>query len=53
MEMVLHTKELGLIDMWVEERDGVGLKVALLLGLLCLVGVERVVESISLFVELH
>jgi len=52
MEVVLHTKELCFIDMRVEERDGAGLKVAYFL-IIILVGVQRVVESITLFIKLH
>jgi len=52
MEVVLHTKELCFVDMRVEERDGAGLKVAHFL-IIILVGVQRVVESITLFIKLH
>ena len=52
MEVVLHTKELCFVDMRVEERDGASLKVALFL-ITILVGVQRVVESITLFIKLH
>lgn len=52
MKMVLHTKELGFFDVRVEQRDGVGLKVALFLSVI-FVSIQCVVESISLLVKLH
>ena len=50
--MILHTEELGFFDMFVKERDGVSLEETLFLGLVGMLGVQLVVEGISLFVEL-
>ena len=53
MEVILHTKKLGFIDMGIEQRNGAGLKIAILLSIVFLVCVQSIVESIALLVKFH
>ena len=53
MEMILHTVEFAFFDMRIEKSDGVSLKVTLFLLIFGSASVKRVVESITLFVELN
>ena len=53
MEMILHSVELGFLDVLIEQADGLGLEPTLLLLFWQIVVVKSVVEGVTSFVELE
>ena len=53
MEMILHSVELGFLDVLIEQADGLGLEPTLLLLFWQIVVVKSVVEGVASLVELE